>query len=94
VTLSGKVQINVCLPGQDRLFVTLEVVWTHVRMQVAPVVINNGRVVVVMMTEGADVGRNGRSLDTRETGHTTELLSRGLFGSLELPVDVIRGRGG
>jgi len=47
MTFSGQVQIDVGLPGQDRSFITLEIVRTHVRMQVAPVVVGGSRVVVV-----------------------------------------------
>lgn len=102
VTFSGKVQIDVCLPGQNRPFVALKVVWTHVRMQMAPVVVGNSRVVIVawivggvaMMTDGTDIRRNGGSLDARKAGHATKLLSRGWFWGFELSVDVIRGRGG
>lgn len=63
-----------------------------------PVITGNGRGVatrlvegVVMMTDRTQVRRR---FYARQTGHTTELLSRGLFGSFELPMDVIRGRGG
>ena len=47
MTFSGKVQIDICLPGQNCSFVALEVVRTHVRMQVAPVVVGNGRWIVI-----------------------------------------------
>jgi hypothetical protein len=100
VTFSGKVQIDVCLPGQDCSFVTLEVVWAHVRMEVTPVVVGGGRVVtsfvwgVILITDGPNVGSNRWSLDTGKTGHTSELLPRRGFGGLELTVDVVGGRGG
>ena len=61
VTFPGQIQVDVGLPGQDRSFVTLEIVWTHVRMQVAPVVVGDGRVVtafvgdVVMMTDRSHI---------------------------------------
>lgn len=99
VTLSGKVQIDVCLPGQDCSFVTLEVVWAHVRMEVTPVVIREGWAVtsfvwgVILITDGSNVGSNRWSLDTGKTGHTSELLTRRGLGGFELAVDVIGGRG-
>lgn len=98
VTFSGQVQIDVCLPGQNSSFVTLEVVWAHVRMQVAPVVVGNGRIAritggVVRMADGTHVRSKGWSLDAGETGHTTELLSRRWFWGFELPMDIIRGGG-
>lgn len=65
MSFSGKVKIDVGLPGQDCPFVTLEIVWPHVRMQVASVTIGYGRVVAVvvaafvgwiaMMANGSDV---------------------------------------
>jgi len=64
VTFSGKVKIDVGLPGQDCPLVTLEIVQPHMRMQVAPVDIGGDRVVVVvatfvggiaMMADGSDV---------------------------------------
>ena len=99
VTLSGKVQIDVCLPGQNCSLVTLEVVWPHVRMKVGPVIVGNGRVArfvggVMMMTEGTHVRSEGWSLDARKAGDAAELLSRGLFWSLELAVYVVRSRSG
>jgi len=56
VTFSGQVQVDVGLPGQDRSFITLEIVRTHVRMQVAPVVVGSGRVVVVAVVATFIVG--------------------------------------
>lgn len=98
VTFSGKIEIDVHLPGQNGTFVTLEVVRTHVRMEVTPVVVGNRRVSgfvggVVVMTKGADVGSKRWSLDARKTGHTTELLSRGWFWGFELSMNIIGGRG-
>ena len=46
MTFSRKIQIDVCLPGQHSSFITLKVFWTHVRMEVAPVVVGDGRVVI------------------------------------------------
>ena len=83
MTLPGQIQIDVGFPGQDRSFVTLEVVRTHVRMQVAPVIVGSSRVVVatafvwgiVITTNRSHIRGKGRSLDARETGHAGELLS-------------------
>jgi len=104
VTFSGKVQIDIGLPGQDRSLVTLEIVWTHVRMQVAPMAVGDGGVIVVVVTtftkaiamvaDGTNIGSNGRGLNTGETGHSGELLPRGGFGSLELSVDIVGGGSG
>ena len=61
MTFSGKVEIDVGLPGQDCPFVTLEIVQPHMRMQVAPVAIGDDRVVatfvggIAIMTDGSDV---------------------------------------
>jgi len=49
VAFSGKVEIDVCLPGQDGPFVTLEVVRAHVRMHMAPVVAGDGGVVTAFV---------------------------------------------
>ena len=101
VTFSGQIQIDVGLPGQDRSFVTLEIVWTHVRIQVTPVAVGCGRVTVVtafiggvMMTDRSRIRINRRGFDTGETGHSGELLSWDGFWGFELPVDVVRSRGG
>ena len=104
VTFSGKVEIDVGLPSQDCSLVTLEIVWAHMRMQVAPVVVGGSRVVVAvvatfvgdvtMMADGSNVRSNRRGLDAGKAGHAGELLSRGGFWGLELTVDVIRGGGG
>lgn len=103
MTFSGKVKIDVGLPGQDGSFVTLEIVWAHVRMEVAPVVVHDGWIVVGVSTfvgdiavvaGGPNIRRNGWGLDAGKAGHTGELLSRGGFGDLELPVDVIGSGGG
>ena len=83
MTFPGEVKIDVGLPGQDRLFVALEIVWTHVRMQVAPVIVNDGGVVVVatfvgdvaMVANGTNVRTNGWSFDARKTSHAGELLT-------------------
>jgi hypothetical protein len=84
VTFPGQIEIDVSLPGQNRPFVTLEIVRTHVRVQVAPVAVGGGSVVgvvaafvggVVMMADRSHIRGNGRSFDTGETGHTGKLLS-------------------
>lgn len=48
---------------------------------------------VVMMPDRSNVRGNRWSLDARKTGHTTELLPRGWFGSFKLSMDVVRGWG-
>ena len=83
MTFPGEVKIDVGLPGQNCSFIALKVVWTHVGMQVAPVMINDGRVVVVttfvgdiaMVADGTNVRTNGGSFDARKTGHAGELLT-------------------
>jgi len=63
VAFSGKIQVDVSLPGQDCSFVTLEIVRTHVRIQVAPVVVGGSKIVVatavvrgiVMVADRSDV---------------------------------------
>lgn len=71
-------------------------------MQVAPVVVGDGRVVivagfvggVVVMSNRSCIRINGGCLYAGKTGHATELLSRRWFGGFELPMDVIRSGGG
>lgn len=79
VTFPGQVQINISLPGQNRPFVTAEIVRTHVRVQVASGIGGGSRVVavvaafirrVVKMADGSHIRSNGGSFDARETGHT------------------------
>ena len=103
MTFPRQIEIDVSLPGQDCPFVTPEIVRTHVRMQVAPVIVGGSRIVtdvaafvggMVMMADRSDIRINGRSFDAREAGHAGELLSRRGFWSLKLPVDVVRGRCG
>lgn len=101
MTFPGKVKIEVGLPGQDCSFVTLEIIRTHVRMQVAPVVVGDGRVVattfvgaIETMTGESNVRSNRWCLDARKAGHAGELLPWGRPGGLELAVDVVRGGGG
>jgi len=64
MTFPGQIQINIGLPGQNRSFVTLEIVRTHVRVQVAPVIVGGSKVVavvaafiggVVMMADGSHI---------------------------------------
>ena len=61
VALPGKIKIDVGLSGQDRPFVTLEIVRSHMRMQVAPVAVGDGRVVatfigrIAMVADGTNV---------------------------------------
>ena len=50
MALPGKIEVEVGLPGQDSSLVTLEIVRTHVRMQVTPVAVDDGRVVAVVGT--------------------------------------------
>lgn len=68
----------------------------------APVIVGDGRVVVVARFVGGVVVMSNRSciridggcLYAGETGHAAELLSRGWLRGFELPVDVIRSGGG
>jgi len=62
MTFSGKVQIDVGLPGQDCSFVTLEIVRTHVGVQVAPVTVSNGRVVVAAFVGGIAMMADGSNI--------------------------------
>jgi len=62
VTFPGKVEIDVCLPGQDCSFVTLEIVRTHVGVQVAPVTVSNGRVVVAAFVGGIAMMADGSNI--------------------------------
>ena len=69
MTFPRQIQIDVGLPSQDCLFVTPESVQTHVRMQVAPVIVGSSRVVtdvvafvggMVVMADRSDIRINGQ----------------------------------
>ena len=96
VMFPGKVKIGVGPPGQGCPFVTLEVVCTHVRMQLAPVVVDGRTVAAVVTTfvRAIETKVGESSVRSNGWGYIRKADHMGGLGGLELIADVVVGRGG